>query len=250
MHHDGTAADRRAGQLATRHLQGQFDLARAAHLVALLDADVVLAVRIAAVLRQISRKGRRSRSGRGVFGHALQRREHARVEVMAAFDSLAAEHVSRRVRVESKGCFQCPVSTRQRLIASSPRTGTIVYGAPADQRAAFSPSKPMSSAPMPSAAAMVASSAGAPTLLRQPRKLEHGAPVVRRGCHAARHRADVELEDEVARLRAAVEQAEQDRGADGRMARERQFRHRRENAQFSRGARCSPAAARIPSRTD
>ena len=67
-------------------------------------------------------------------------------------------------------------------------------------------------------------------IFRQSRKLEHRPPLLRRRCHAARHRADVEPEDEIARLRSAVEQPKQHRRPDRRMTGERQFRNRREDA--------------------
>src|SRR4051812_21431701 len=62
----------------------------------------MFAILVAAVGSEITGECSRRRAGRGVFGHALERREHARVELMAGFGGLAAEHVGRRMRVKTE----------------------------------------------------------------------------------------------------------------------------------------------------
>jgi hypothetical protein len=107
------------------------------------------------------------------------------------------------------------------LIASSPRTGTIEYGAPADQRAVTKSHRDRRIV------------GGRADVLRQARQIEHRAAAIRSvRRHPARHEPDVEFEHEIARICSAIEPPEQHRRSDRRVPCKRQFRHRRKDADF------------------
>ena len=74
----------------------QLDLARPAHLVALLDEERVLAVPERLELHEHARKGRGRRPGRRVLRDAEARREHAGAEARAGARRLPGIDVGRR----------------------------------------------------------------------------------------------------------------------------------------------------------
>ena len=124
------------------------------------------------------------------------------------------------------------MSGRARPMASSPRTGTKVKALPADQFSAAKLSKPRSDGASPSAR-------------REPRRVADGAEPLRhdaecrsrrgrRRCRAAPRRRTGPTSSASTTSRdcaAAIEMREQHRGPDRRMAGERQFARRREDAQ-------------------
>src|SRR3954470_4442730 len=99
----GTAADGCAGQLAGADLQGQLHQAWAAHLVALLDREDVLAIWIDVMGREIARKRRGRRTRRRVFGNACSGSEHARVKCVPRLRRLPTDDECGGVRVEPEG---------------------------------------------------------------------------------------------------------------------------------------------------
>src|SRR3954469_22656247 len=78
--HARAPANRRAGQLAAADPHRQLHHARPSHLVTLLDADEMLAIRVDGMRGEITSEGRGCRTSRRVFGNASARSKHARVE--------------------------------------------------------------------------------------------------------------------------------------------------------------------------
>src|SRR5262245_32370527 len=84
-----------ARELSAGDPERQLHKAGPAHLKALFDPDLVLAVLISAVLSEIAREGRRRRARGWIFDHAERGREHPGVEVIALLCRLATENKCR-----------------------------------------------------------------------------------------------------------------------------------------------------------
>src|SRR4051812_39542156 len=94
---DGASADLGGGERSLRDDQLQGDLARPAHLVALLDDERMLAIAEGLELHEGAHKGRDGRASRRILAHAEAWREHAGVEMVLRPDRLARVDIGARV---------------------------------------------------------------------------------------------------------------------------------------------------------
>ncbi len=192
----------------------------------------MLAVREAAGTRQHAGERRRRRAGGRVLGDAHGRRKHAGVEIVARFGRLPAEHEQGAMRRRGERAVENGAVGRgaaDRLQALDRHEGEAVAGRPAARRE-------IAEADVAGRDAQRLRQSRRPAAARPPPPAATAdrtspAPPVARRRHPARHRPDGLFQHHGARFTAAVEAAEQHRGAHGRMAGKRQFALGREDAQ-------------------
>src|SRR5215213_7195696 len=232
-HQDGGAADLDRCQRPAFDDELEGDVARAAHLVALLDDEVVLAVAERLELHQHAGESGGGRARRRVFGDAEARGEHAGVEMMAGVGRLArvdedrlmlaAEGLAEGVGARTGAADRLEACYRD--IVEGDAGGMPARGVSVEADLA------RIDAERPGDLGRIA---GLAPDLGQARRPEAGmAPALALDLDDAGHHADglLEPEGDRTRLAAAIPEREQHRRPDRRMAGEGQLAAGREDAQ-------------------
>jgi len=203
-------SDRDAGKLAIPHGDEERDQAWAAHLVALLDHVGMFAIARASELAQYARKGGGRRSGRGILRHPKRGREHPGVEGMTRLDGLAAEYERRPGRFDRIPVAQIRATSADLGEAADghegdrdprrPARGDEIFASDIHPREAQRRGKPLRGS-------------HSAKLGWRARNLEARVGVfIVDGFDRTVHRSHALLEEELARLRAAVKASQQGGG--------------------------------------